>query len=74
MNVLAPNMMGENLTNRGVDELVANRGFGVTEIQNLANPQAAMDRGQTATPAVLQNKRKIGLARQFGVTKDEVAG
>lgn len=74
MNVLAPNMMGENLTNRGVDELVANRGFGVTELQNSVNPQAAENRSQQVSPSAMQNKRKVGLARQFGVTKDEVAG
>ena len=71
INVLAPNNLGETLSNRGVGELVANQGLGVAEAQ-AANTQAISERGQMSNPEMFKDKTRIAKARQFGMKKDAV--
>jgi hypothetical protein len=68
MDVLAPNYLGETLDNRGVDELVRNRGHGVAE----SLPPAMQERETASNPAAQKDKLRTAKAREFGMTKETV--
>jgi hypothetical protein len=68
MDVLAPNYLGDLLDNRGVDELVRNRGHGVAE----SMPPAMRDRDISTNPAAQKDKLRTAKAREFGMTKETV--
>jgi hypothetical protein len=68
LEVLAPNSMGYDLENRGVDEMVMNRGLGVTE----AMPEGMTDRETSANPALAKDRLRTAKAREFGKTKATV--
>jgi hypothetical protein len=71
LNVLAPNYMGDLVTNRGVqgvvegnsgvESLTANYGYGVLEMQKAITAQAEMT-----------DQLRTAKAREFGKTKDTV--
>jgi hypothetical protein len=69
MDVLAPNIMADQFTNRGLDSMLANRGWGVTETMQ-ANPAVAADKMQSASPTMTALRRSQ--ARQSGKTMNEV--
>ena len=72
MEVLAPNTLGTDMENRGVDELIQNRGLGVPELG--ANQQAQMQRGQPSNPKRDEHmhKLRVGKAREFGMPQERV--
>jgi hypothetical protein len=72
MNVLAPNYMGDSLVNIGVEQLTANQGLGVKEVNQIANPQGDEDRQTSAAPAVERDRLRTAKAREFGRTKGSV--
>jgi hypothetical protein len=69
MDVLAPNIMADQFSNKGVEGLTANRGWGVVETAQ-ANPGAAAETVKDANPAVTNLRR--GKAKQMGRTMEEV--
>jgi len=75
LDVLAPNYMGDQLSNIGVDELVKNRGFGVREAVT-ANSQATAQKDGNASPGSTQakamNDLRVAKAREFGKPKTQV--
>lgn len=72
MNVLAPNYLGDSLINSGVEQLTANQGLGVKEVNEIANPQGDVDREKSAAPAVERDRMRAAKAREFGKTKGTV--
>lgn len=78
MVVLAPNRLGDSLTNRGVESfmsnqgvesLTANRGYGVPTAMK-TNAEAAVQQEQTANPVLVPLRR--AKARQFGMKIEEI--
>lgn len=69
LELLAPNYMGDNLANTGVEGLIANRGYGVSEVTNIAkaNPDVETVKESTFTDNLRTQK-----AREFGLTKQTV--
>lgn len=72
MHILAPNSLGSLAMNHGVDELVANRGLGLSEIQSAANQQAMMQRNEKSTTETQKTKMRTAKARQFGVASEDL--
>lgn len=72
VNILAPNYMGHDLANRGVESMVANQGLGVQEIQAQANSGAVERDVITSGSQMLVNKMRVAKAREFGKTKETV--
>ena len=75
LQLLAPNYMGDNLSNIGLDELVKNRGFGVREAMT-ANSQGMAQKDDDTAPGSTQAKAKndlrVAKAREFGRPKTQV--
>ena len=75
LQLLAPNYMGDMLSNIGLDELVKNRGLGVKEAMT-ANSQGMAQKNETTSQGSIQMKAKNDLrvkqARQFGTSKTQV--
>ena len=69
MYVLQPNYMGDTFANSGVDAMVANRGYGVTEALPV-NPQGDEDQKKSVNPMV--DNLRVQKAREFGKTKQNV--
>ena len=75
LQILAPNYMGEQLTNTGLSDMVENRGFGVREALN-SSSQGMAQRQEKASPGSTQSKAKndlrVAKAREFGKPKTQV--
>ena len=69
LEILAPNTLGSMLENRGVEELVQNRGLGVAEV---SRPPSMRDRDTPTAPSAEKDRLRIAKAREFGMTKEEV--
>lgn len=71
LHILAPNYLGTKYTNRGLDEITKNRGFGVREaLAGVSTGVAQKEDSDSSSPA--KNKLRIAKAREFGKTKEEV--
>lgn len=62
----APNRMGHNFSNRGVEHLIANRGHGVDRLK----PKLPVEDEKESNPGM--NKIRVSTARQSGKKKTEV--
>lgn len=71
LDVLRPNYMGDTFGNRGVDEMIKNRGIGVKEAL-ATNPQAMAQRDEAGTSEGMRDKLRTAKAREFGRTKETV--
>lgn len=71
LDVLKPNYMGDLLINKGIEELVQNRGLGVEEVSQ-ANRQAIVQRLESNNPEVMKDRLRTAKAREFGKTKETV--
>ena len=62
-NVIQPNYMGDDLTNRGVDVFTKNYGHGVAEVLPDEEDEPVSEQ---------KNKLRVQKAREFGQRKDQV--
>lgn len=75
LEILAPNYMGEQLTNLGLKGMVENRGFGVREALTANSQGMAQKQEETApgsTQAKAKNDLRVAKAREFGKPKTQV--
>ena len=71
MDVLAPNYLGDSLSNSGIEELTLNRGIGVAEVTP-ANEEASSQRNEASNPGAIRDSLRTAKAREFGKTKETV--
>jgi hypothetical protein len=68
MKVLEQNYLGDSFKNRGLEELLSNRGIGVPEAKAKKKTQNEFP----SNPSQSRDKLRTAKAREFGRTKEEV--
>ena len=71
LHILAPNYMGNLYTNRGLDEITQNRGFGVREAKGGMSMAVAQQKSSKSSSQA-KSKLRVAKAREFGKPQEEV--